>query len=266
MRCPPEGGCFSTGICAARAHDVRIRAGAERCGWSWRGWRGQERLRIFFLSGRERFAPFFVVRGGGAVRETSLQCGREGWGGMTHPCPAGQGCQSADKAHNRKNRSDKIKIRSDFCFRRQQNLHPAVTYVYVSSLDGRVASLACGLSRRSTRLVNILNASARQGTGRFALPASPDAERSKRPRPQKLPCWTANPLLCRTFPARGHCQRPARPVNAKASRFPASAGGDGALCVSVRCAPRRFPWAAASRGHRLRLAARRARSARRAPR
>ena len=89
MRCPPEGGCFSTGICAARALDVRVHAGAERCGWSWRGWRGQERLRIFFLSGRERFAPFFVARGGGAVRETSLQCGREGWGKNDASLPRG---------------------------------------------------------------------------------------------------------------------------------------------------------------------------------
>ena len=200
--------------------------------------------------------------------------------------------QSADKAHNRKNCPDKNKIGCNFCFRRwicralrdrqiqsplatnfavgkissSANLHPAVTYVHVSSLGCKLASLACGLLRRSTRLVNILNASARQGTGRFALPASPDAERSKRPRPQKLPCWTANPSPCRAFPACGHCQRPARPVNAKAPRLPASAGGDGALCVSVRCAPRRFPWAAASRGHRPRRAARRARSARRAPR
>ena len=87
MRCPPEGGRFPTGICTARASDVR--AGAERCGWSWRGWRGQERLRIFFLSGRERFAPFFVARGGGAVRETSLQCGREGWGKNDASLPRG---------------------------------------------------------------------------------------------------------------------------------------------------------------------------------
>ena len=56
--------------------------------------------------------------------------------------------QSADKAHKRKNRSDKIEIRGDFCFRRQLHLHPAVTYVYVSSLGCKFASLACGLSQR----------------------------------------------------------------------------------------------------------------------
>ena len=32
--------------------------------------------------------------------------------------------QSADKAHNRKNRSDILKIRSDSCFMRQLHLHP----------------------------------------------------------------------------------------------------------------------------------------------
>ena len=63
--------------------------------------------------------------------------------------------QSADKAHNRKNRSDKIKIRSDFCFLRQQNLHPAVTYVYVSSLGCKSASLACGPSHRSASLLTL---------------------------------------------------------------------------------------------------------------
>ena len=60
--------------------------------------------------------------------------------------------QSADKAHNRKNRSDIWKIRSDFCFLRQLHLHPAVTYVYVSSLGCKFAFLACGLFQRSDSL------------------------------------------------------------------------------------------------------------------
>src|SRR5699024_1949018 len=63
--------------------------------------------------------------------------------------------QSADKAHKRKNRSDKIEIRDDFCFRRQLHLHPAVTYVYVSSLGCKFASLACGLSQRSASLLTL---------------------------------------------------------------------------------------------------------------
>ena len=124
---------------------------------------------VFPFALEERgFRPFFIACGGplrGAVLQHGCgYCsrapaanaeGRVGGGGMTHPCPAGQGCQSADKAHNRKNRSDKIKIRSDFCFRRQQNLHPAVTYVYVSSLGCKFASLACGLSHRSASLLTL---------------------------------------------------------------------------------------------------------------
>ena len=69
--------------------------------------------------------------------------------------------QSADKAHNRKNRSDKIKIRSDFCFRRQLHLHPAVTYVYVSSLGCKYSFLglrAFSTFCQSVDFVNILNA------------------------------------------------------------------------------------------------------------
>ena len=69
--------------------------------------------------------------------------------------------QSADKAHNRKNRSDKIKIRSDFCFRRQLHLHPAVTYVYVSSLGCKYSFLglrAFSTVCQSVDFVNILNA------------------------------------------------------------------------------------------------------------
>ena len=62
------------------------------------------------------------------------------------------GRQSADKAHNRKNRPDIQKIRSDFCFLRQLHLHPAVTYVYVSSLGCKIASLSCRLSYPSGTL------------------------------------------------------------------------------------------------------------------
>ena len=49
--------------------------------------------------------------------------------------------QSADKAHNRKNCPDKMKIGCNFCFLRQLHLHPAVTYAHVSSLGCKFASL-----------------------------------------------------------------------------------------------------------------------------
>ena len=49
--------------------------------------------------------------------------------------------QSADKAHKRKNCPDKEEIGGDFCFLRQLHLHPAVTYVHVSSLGCKFASL-----------------------------------------------------------------------------------------------------------------------------
>ena len=67
--------------------------------------------------------------------------------------------QSADKAHNRKNRSDIWKIRSDFCFLRQLHLHPAVTYVYVSSLGCKYSFLglrAFSTLCQSVDFVNIL--------------------------------------------------------------------------------------------------------------
>ena len=80
-------------------------------------------------------------------------------------------------------------------------------------------------------------------------------------------------------PVRPICQRFERPVRQGQGRFvlpailtrkrPASPrlpGETGRSAVSVRCAPRRFPWTAAPRGRRLRRAAHRARSARRAPR
>ena len=49
--------------------------------------------------------------------------------------------QSADTANNRKNCPDKNKIGCNFCFRRQLHLHPAVTYVYVSSLGCKYSFL-----------------------------------------------------------------------------------------------------------------------------
>ena len=95
-----------------------------------------------------------------------------------------------------------------------------------------------------------------KGRGRFALPASPDAERGQRPRPQKPPEWNADPLPCRAFPACGDLRRTRRPFHIKAPCLPAPAGEDGALCVSVRCAPHRFPWAVAPRARRLHRAPR----------
>src|SRR5699024_5725827 len=80
-----------------------------------------------------------------------------------------------------KNCPDKNKIGCNFCFRRwicralrdrqiqsplatnfavgkissSANLHPAVTYVYVSSLGCKFASLACRLSQRSASLLTL---------------------------------------------------------------------------------------------------------------
>ena len=48
---------------------------------------------------------------------------------------------TVDIPHNRENCSDKKEIGSNFCFLRQLHLHPAVTYVYVSSLGCKFASL-----------------------------------------------------------------------------------------------------------------------------
>ena len=74
--------------------------------------------------------------------------------------PSWVDAQSADKAHKRKNRSDKIEIRGDFCFRRQLHLHPAVTYVYVSSLGCKYSFLglqAFSTLCQSVDFVNILS-------------------------------------------------------------------------------------------------------------
>ena len=90
--------------------------------------------------------------------------------------------QSADKARNRKNRSDIQKIRGDFCFLRQLHLHPAVTYVHVSSLGCKFASLACGLSQHSGGLLTL---STSWGSGLVPLPLLPffgDARRARKKR------------------------------------------------------------------------------------
>ena len=75
-------------------------------------------------------------------RSTSIPA----WSSRRHEQRAGElnvprPFQSADKAHNRKNRSDKKEIRSNFCFLRQLHVHPAVTYVYVSSLGCKYSFL-----------------------------------------------------------------------------------------------------------------------------
>ncbi len=67
--------------------------------------------------------------------------------------------QSADKAHNRKNCSDEKEIGSNFCFLRQLHLHPAVTYVHVSSLGCKYSFLglqAFSTLCQSVDFVNIL--------------------------------------------------------------------------------------------------------------
>src|SRR5699024_6537058 len=53
--------------------------------------------------------------------------------------------QSADKTHNRKNCTDKMKISGNFCFLRQLHLPPAVTYVHVSSLGCKYSFLGVDL-------------------------------------------------------------------------------------------------------------------------
>src|SRR5699024_3895366 len=50
---------------------------------------------------------------------------------------------------------DILKIRGDSCFLRQLHLHPAVTYVHVSSLGCKFASLACRLSQRYGSLLTL---------------------------------------------------------------------------------------------------------------
>ena len=70
------------------------------------------------------------------------------------------GPQTVDKAHKRKNRPDRIEIRDDFCFLRQLHLHPAVTYVHVSSLGCKCSFLglqAFSTLCQSVDFVNILS-------------------------------------------------------------------------------------------------------------
>ena len=86
--------------------------------------------------------------------------------------------QSADKAHKRKNCPDKKEIGGNFCFLRQLHLHPSVTYIYVSSLGCKFASL-----------------------GGFAEPFG--IVKSSRPRRQilplaKFPCLQAFSTLCQS--------------------------------------------------------------------
>ena len=63
--------------------------------------------------------------------------------------------QSVAKAPKRKNHFRKKRSGSDFCFLRQHRLQTAVTYVQVSSLVCRLASLACGLSQRPGSLLTL---------------------------------------------------------------------------------------------------------------
>ena len=74
--------------------------------------------------------------------------------------------QSADKVHKRKNRPDKKEIGGNFCFRRQLHLHPAVTYVHVSSLGCKCSFL--GLQAFSTlcQSVDFVNILERRPCGR----------------------------------------------------------------------------------------------------
>ena len=74
------------------------------------------------------------------------------------------GRQSADKAHKRKNRSDRIEIRDDFCFLRQLHLHPAVTYVYVSSLGCKHSFLVLWAFSTLCQSVDFVNILAARGT------------------------------------------------------------------------------------------------------
>ena len=48
-------------------------------------------MRIFFLSGRERFAPFLSLAAAGLCGKQASNAEGKVGGKMTHPCPAGQG-------------------------------------------------------------------------------------------------------------------------------------------------------------------------------
>ena len=58
------------------------------------------------------------------------------------------GIQTADKPRKRKNSFRQKKCGRDFCLLRQRHMQPAVTYVYVSSLDCKFASLPCRFFQR----------------------------------------------------------------------------------------------------------------------
>ena len=123
-------------------------------------------LRLFFLPLRREEASALFIACGGLLWETGP--GMDVWllarlppmrkervGGNDASLPRRARIQSADKAHNRKNCPDKMKIGCNFCFLRQLHLHPAVTYVHVSSLGCKFASLACRLSQRSVSLLTL---------------------------------------------------------------------------------------------------------------
>ena len=105
--------------------------------------------------------PWCLQGPGPAVRKELISNPRidMGAGRLSRP-------HSADKAHNRKNCLDKMKISGNFCFLRQLHLQSAVTYVHVSSLDCKFASLACRLSQRSASLLTLSTS-----WGRDACPA-----------------------------------------------------------------------------------------------
>ena len=63
--------------------------------------------------------------------------------------------QLADKARKRKNCPEQREIRGNFCFLRQLHMQPAVTYVYVSSLACKFASLSCRLFHPSGSLLTL---------------------------------------------------------------------------------------------------------------
>ena len=68
---------------------------------------------MYFLAEKGRFSRIFVSE---AARMDRIHCNlwdKKGASPSWVDAP-----QSADKAHKRKNRSDKIEIRGDFCFRR----------------------------------------------------------------------------------------------------------------------------------------------------
>ena len=62
-----------------------------------------------------------------------------------------EGAQTADKPCKRKNSFEQREIRRNFCLLRQPHLQPAVTYVHVSSLVCKFASLPCKFFQRPAK-------------------------------------------------------------------------------------------------------------------